>query len=93
MEPIPHYLFFIFNIFVFLLLFLYDKKNRNDYMILGFTGLVLSYIFETVTTYLGFWYYYSEPKIPLLSIYTWLLYLPYLSFCYFAGNKLRGKYV
>ncbi|MFH1182265.1 MAG: hypothetical protein V1702_04860 [Candidatus Woesearchaeota archaeon] len=85
---IPHYLFFIFNMLLFLLLFWKDKNHRKDYLLLSALGLVLAFIFENVTTYLGFWQYHSSPKVLFISLYTWLLYAPYLSFCYFIGNKL-----
>ncbi len=82
-----HIVFFALNIFLALLILATDRKNFRSYLVLGFVGLLLAYVFETVTTYLGFWYYHSEPRIPLVSLYTWLMYFPYLSFCYFIGKR------
>ena len=69
-----------------------DKKRIKEYAWLIGIGLILAFIFETFTTYLGFWNYYSEPKIPLISLYTWLLYMPYLTLCYFFGKFFGDKY-
>lgn len=85
-----HYTFFIINFLLFTILMFIDRKRIKDYLWLICIGLVFAYIFESVTTYLGFWIYYSEPKIPLISLYTWLLYAPYLSFCYFIGQYFGG---
>lgn len=86
----PHYIFFIINIIIVFIILIIDKKNIKKYIFLSLLGLIFAFIFETATTNLGFWYYYSEPKIPIISLYTWLLYIPYLSFCYFIGNKLEN---
>jgi len=83
-----HYVFFILNMIIFAAILIIDKKNYKDYIWLSAIGLVFAYVFETSTTYLGFWYYHSVPQIPLVSLYTWLLYVPYLSMCYYIGRRL-----
>ena len=87
-----HVVLLAFGLLATLLLFIADRKNIRKYVLLNAIGLVLAYMFETATTYLGFWYYVSEPKIPLVSLYAWLFYVPYLSFCYYIGNRLGGKH-
>ncbi len=69
-----------------------DRRKIRDYLLLSFFTLLLAYVFETLSTFAGFWHYYAGPMIPLVSIYTWLMYAPYLSICYFIGNKFaRGR--
>ena len=87
-----HAYFLLINLIVFLVIAFVDRKRYMHYVLLGLVGLVLAFVFENLTTYLGFWYYLSEPKALFFSIYTWLLYIPYLGFCYFAASKVR-RYV
>jgi len=87
-----HLVFLIINFFIFFIILYLDKKNVRNYLYIAGIGLILAFIFENVTIASGFWLYHSEPKILLVSLYTWLLYVPYLGFCYFAANKVR-KYV
>lgn len=91
--PLPHLFFALFNFAVLLVVLLVDKKNIKNYVLLGIFGLAAAFVFETATTALGFWYYHSEPKVFVISLYTWLLYIPYLSFCYFIGSRLAGHSV
>ena len=86
--PFPHLFFTLINFAILLVVLLIDRKNIKNYVFLGIFGLAAAFVFETATTALGFWYYHSEPKIPIISLYTWLLYVPYVSFCYFVGTKL-----
>jgi hypothetical protein len=88
-----HIYFLLFNFIIFLVVVWFDRRIIRDYALLCFFGLVAALIFENITTYLGFWYYHSEPKIILISLYTWLLYMPYLGFCYFLGRRLGDKNV
>jgi ABC-type enterochelin transport system permease subunit len=81
----------LFNFIILFIVVLLDRRRLKDYVLLSALGLAFALIFENVTTFLGFWYYHSEPKILLLSLYSWLLYIPYLGFCYFIGGKLGGK--
>jgi FlaA1/EpsC-like NDP-sugar epimerase len=83
-----HVNFFFLNFAVFLIIVLLDRKKYKDYLMLSSIALVLSFIFENFTIYIGLWYYYSEPKLMFFSLYTWLLYIPYISFCYFISNKV-----
>lgn len=83
-----HTYFLILNFAAFFLVVFLDSKKWKDYLILGIFTLVLAFIFENATAYLGFWYYNSEPMLLLISLYTWLLYVPYISFCYFVSNRL-----
>jgi hypothetical protein len=87
-----HYVFFIINILLFFIILIIDRHNVRKYIYLSIITLVFAYIFETLTTYLGFWHYTSIPKIPLISLYTWLLYVPYISICYFIGRKFAKSH-
>lgn len=89
--PFPHLFFTLINFAILIVVLFAERKNLKDYVFLGILGLVAAFVFETATTALGFWHYHSEPKIFIISIYTWLLYIPYLSFCYFIGNRLADK--
>ena len=82
-----HLLFTLIGMMVLAVILFMDKKHIKEYLWLMIIGLIFAYIFETVMTYLGFWTYYSSPKIPIMSLYTWLGYMPYLSICYFLGKR------
>jgi hypothetical protein len=81
-----HYIFFIINLIILGSILFIDRKRLNDYYWIIGIGLLFAYVFETITTYLGFWQYHSLPLIPLISLYTWLLYATYLSLIYFIAN-------
>jgi hypothetical protein len=83
-----HYLFVIINFLILGVILYIDRHRLKEYLGLFALGLLCAYIFETVTTLLGFWQYHSSPKIPIISMFTWVLYVPYLGFCYFLGDKL-----
>ena len=91
--PLQHSLFTLMNFVILLVVLLIDRKNFKNYVFLGIFGLAAAFIFETATTALGFWYYHSLPKIGIISFYTWLLYVPYLSFCYFIGVRFGASQV
>jgi len=84
---LSHLTFFLLNLAVAFVVFYIDRKRIKSYVLLIAFGLVAAFIFETATTAAGFWQYHSQPKIFLISLYSWLLYIPYLSFCYFIGNR------
>jgi hypothetical protein len=86
-----HLYFALFNFIILGFVLWFDRRRLKDYAFLSIIGLIAALMFENVTTYFGFWIYYSEPKIGLMSLYTWLLYIPYISFCYFAGGRLGEK--
>lgn len=86
-----HFYFLAVNFLVFFIILFVDRRRVKNYIILGAFTLVLAFIFENFTTYLGFWYYHSQPKLLLVSLYTWLLYIPYISFCYFVGKLLDKR--
>lgn len=86
-----HGYFTLFN-FVILGIILYiDRKRLKEYKILFIVAIVTAFIFENITTFLGFWQYHTEFNILLISFYTWVLYLPYIGYCYFLGNRLGGE--
>ncbi|MBI2580658.1 hypothetical protein HYV85_02520 [Candidatus Woesearchaeota archaeon] len=87
----PHFLFTLLNFALLLVILLIDRKHLKDYLFIGVLGLVLDLIFEQIPVRAGFWVYNSEPIIFGISFYVWILYLPYLSICYFLGNRL-GKF-
>ena len=86
-----HLYFMLFNFVILGFVLWFDRRRLKDYFLLSILGLAAALVFENFTTLLGFWYYSSEPKILLVSLYAWLLYVPYLCFCYFLGGKLGGK--
>jgi hypothetical protein len=85
-----HILFLIITFALFSLVLWADRGRKKDYAVLSAVGLATAIVFENLTTFLGFWVYHSEPKIMLISLYTWLLYIPYLGFCYFIGKRFGG---
>ncbi|MBI3036975.1 hypothetical protein HYY73_04480 [Candidatus Woesearchaeota archaeon] len=88
--PIAHSSFFLLNLALTAAVVVIDRRRIRDYFFLWLLGLAAAFVFETATTALGFWNYHSEPKVFLISLYTWLLYVPYLSFCYFVGNVVSN---
>ena len=82
-----HVYFLLANFAILAAVVWFDRKHLRDYIILSAVGLAAAFVFENFTTYFGFWIYHSEPKILLISLYTWLLYVPYLGFCYFVGRR------
>ena len=80
--------FVYINFFILALILFLERKEIKNYILLGIMGLIMGLIFEEFTTYFGMWYYHTEPKLWLVSIYSWILYFPYLSFCYFASKKV-----
>jgi hypothetical protein len=85
--------FFAINVIVFAAVCAVDRKYLKDYLFLCLFTLAIAFVFETACTFLGFWSYNSLPKIPLISLYVWLLYAPYISFCYFVANRIGGRHV
>ena len=83
-----HYVFVIINFIILIILLVIDKKRIKDYISLGLLAMFLDLIFEQIPIRAGFWIYNSEPKIFGFSFYMWILYFPYISICYFLGNKL-----
>ncbi len=86
-----HLYFTLFNFVILGFVLWFDRRRLKDYALLSILGLAAALIFENFTAFLGFWYYSSEPKILLISLYTWLLYVPFLSFCCFIAGRLGGK--
>jgi hypothetical protein len=84
--------FFSLNWVLCLIVVLLNKTQYKTYFFLWAIVLLLSFIFENGTTYMGLWYYHAEPKVPFVSLATWLLYAPYISFCYFIANRVI-KYI
>ena len=84
-----HAYFLILNFSVFLAIVFYDRKRWKAYALLGLLAMLLDAAFEILPLAAGIWQYRSEPIIFNLSLYAWLLYIPYLGFCYFAANKVR----
>lgn len=84
-----HLLFLALNYLVFLALVYVDRKDWKKYAYISLLGLLLAFVFENVTAYWGFWHYYSEPRVPFVSLYTLLLYVPYLSFSHFIVRRLE----
>lgn len=83
-----HVYFFLLNFLVFVLIVAQGRKNWKDYALLGVFAMILDLIFEIIPVAAGVWSYHSKPIIFGLSLYTWLLYVPYLGFCYFSANRV-----
>jgi hypothetical protein len=86
-----HYLFFLLATIPLLAVLLLDRKRFRIYALLAGFILVLAFLFETICSLLGFWQYFSLPQMPIVSLYTWLLYAHYGIFCYCIGTKLGEK--
>lgn len=86
-----HIHFFIFNLAVTAVIWYIDRKRIKEYAVLSCITLFLAAIFENATTFLGFWSYHSEPKFILISVYPWLMYVSYISYCYFFANFIMGR--
>jgi len=84
-----HAYFLILNFAAFLAIVFYDRKKWKTYISLGLLAMLLDLFFEMLPLSAGIWQYHSEPIIFGLSLYAWLLYIPYLGFCYFAANRVR----
>ena len=78
--------FFIIEMLVAVAIFAIDRKRIRDYILLSLFTLVCAYILETGSTFLGFGIIITMPQIPIISLYTWLAYIPYISICYFLGK-------
>jgi hypothetical protein len=85
--------FFAINFLILAAVCIVDKRYIRRYFLLCVFTLACAFVFETVCTFMGFWSYYALPKIPLISLSSWLLYAPYISFCYFVANRISGKHV
>lgn len=69
-----------------------DRKNIKKYLFLGIFALLLDILFEApYALLLGFWTYHGEPQLLGISVWTLILYIHYLGFCYFMGNKTVEK--
>lgn len=81
-------MFFAIATVPFLLILYHERKNIRTYLALGIFTVILALIFEEACTSLGFWSYYSEPKIIQASLLPVIMYFHYICFCYFTGNWL-----
>ena len=84
-----HIQFLILNFALLFTIVFYDKKKWKSYLALGILAMLLDFFFEVLPLSAGIWQYHSEPMVFGLSLYAWLLYVPYLGFCYFAANRVR----
>ncbi|MBI4176667.1 MAG: hypothetical protein HY518_05655 [Candidatus Aenigmarchaeota archaeon] len=83
-----HLHFLLLNFAVFFAILFIDRKKYRDYIFIGLLALLLDAAFEVIPLSAGIWAYHSEPLLLGISLYTWLLYVPYLGFCYFVSNRL-----
>lgn len=75
-----------------LLLILYhERKDIKIYLALGIFTVILGIIFEEICAFLGFWSYFSEPKLLYASLLPILMYFHYICFCYFTGNWINRR--
>lgn len=85
-----HYLFFILVSIPLTALFLYDRKNVKKYLVLGVLAILLDLLWDPFWINMGLWSYSSQPQVLGASVYMLLLYVHYMSFCYFMGNKIAA---
>jgi hypothetical protein len=90
---IDHLTFFIVLTIPLAVLFLYDKKNIKTYLGLGLLAMALDSVWDPLAMSFGLWHYSSQPQILGMSVYMLLLYLHYLSFCFFLGNRVNDRVV
>ena len=65
-----------------------ERKNLKYYVALGVFALCADIVFEApFAVPLGFWNYYGTAQLFGISVWTLILYIHYLGFCYFLGNK------
>jgi len=85
-----HLVFLIINIIILLLIYYFDRKHLKDHIILGVLAFFGAIAFEIIPLLLGFWSHNSTPKIWIFSVYSFILYFPFISISYFLANKLGG---
>jgi len=83
-----HYVFLIINIAVLLVIYYVDRKNIKTHLWLGIIAFFGAIAFEIIPLLMGFWTHYSQPKIWIFSVYSFILYFPFISISYFLGKKL-----
>ena len=83
-----HYVFFLMNIGILLIVYYFDRKKIKDHLILGIIAFFGAIAFEILPILLGFWTHHAEPKVWIFSVFSFLLYFPFISFSYFAANRL-----
>lgn len=83
-----HVVFFLLHFLVFLFILVADRRHARDYLLVGLLALGLDLVFEILPLQFGIWSYTSAPFVAGISLYTWLLYLPYLAFCLFCTNQV-----
>ena len=64
-----------------------DRKNIDKYIIIGAVAVLLAVPFELMCTWMGVWVHYSEPKFLGLSLYSILLYFPFVGYAYYLAKK------
>jgi len=80
-------MFFVIISIPLIALYIYDKKNITKYAGIGVLAIIFDLIWDPIGMSFGLWYYSSQPQVLNMSIYMLLMYIHYLSFCYFLGNK------
>ena len=80
--------FLVVHLAVFAAVLFLDRKRWRGYALLGPLAMLLDLVFEAYPLSIGIWTYHALPKVAGLSLFAWLMYIPYLGFCYFAANRL-----
>ncbi|HIH31231.1 TPA: hypothetical protein HA235_00840 [Candidatus Woesearchaeota archaeon] len=83
-----HSIFLLINFALMGIVYYIDRENILDHIVLGILAFFGAIVFEIIPIMFGFWTHYSEPKIWLLSLYSFLLYFPFISFSYFLARKV-----
>lgn len=91
--PVDHSIFFLLITAPFLMILWIDRKNLRTYVQLGLFAVILDLIWDPIGIHFNLWYYNSLPQVFGVSIYTLILYVHYLTFCYFFGNRLNSLVV
>ncbi len=84
---VEHLIFFAAMTIPLAMLYAYDRKNIVKYLGIGILAIFLDLIWDPIGMSFGLWRYASQPQIFGMSVYMLLLYVHYLSFSYFLGNK------
>jgi len=86
-----HIIFFIFSMILWLIILCVDRKDIAKYLTFGALAALLAVPFELLSTWIGVWVHYSQPQVLGLSVYSILLYFPFVGFTYFLAKKWHVK--
>jgi len=89
---LEHAAFFLVVTLPLILILWIERKNVKKYVYLGVFTVILAAVWEPIGAYIGLWYYVSQPQFFGVSVLTLLLYFHWVSFSYFLGNRVSGRF-